>query len=148
MHILMTALLALAGASKAPPPPCVPVFVTSVGEQGGLTDPSRDNQDTKKNLLSALYGKKAVCVVREREKATIILQVLARERAQMSATAFGPGRDCIVRVKFIFGDFETEMMGSAMGGTLGTAWGKAAGKVAKQVEQWVIANREKLDAQR
>jgi hypothetical protein len=72
---------------------------------------------------------------------------MSREKAQETATGFGVGRDCTVRVKFIFKDSETEMSGSAAGGTLasGGAWSKAAGKVAKQVEEWVSTNRAKLN---
>jgi hypothetical protein len=129
--------------------PCVPVFVTSSGAQGGFTDPNKGNQDSMKNLTSSLKDKKAVCVVSEREKARIVLEVMSREKAQATYGPLGPARDCTVRVKFILGDFETEMSASAAGGTMasGGAWSKAAGKVAKQVEEWVIANREKLDAQ-
>jgi hypothetical protein len=36
------------------------------------------------------------------------------------ASLGSPARDRMVRVKFIYGDFETEMSGSAQGGTLGS----------------------------
>jgi hypothetical protein len=77
----------------------------------------------------------------------IVLVVLNRETAQTTAGFLGsPARDRMVRVKFMYGDFETEMSGSAQGGTLGSggAWGKAAGKVIKQVDEWVTTNRSKL----
>jgi hypothetical protein len=81
-----------------------------------------------------------------RDRAAIVLIVQGREKAQLTVSAFGPGRDCAVRVKCQFKDMETEMSGSAMGGTLssGGAWGKAAGKVAKQVRDWIRENRDKL----
>jgi len=124
----------------------VRVFITSVGAANGFTDPNKDNQDTMKDLRDSLKGRKAVVVTDKRDEATIVLVVMSREKAQATATGFGVGRDCTVRVKFIFKDSETEMSGSAAGGALtsGGAWSKAAGKVAKQVEEWIIANRAKL----
>ena len=128
--------------------PCVPVYVTSAGARGGFTDPSKGSQDSMKDLRGAIADKRSLCLVEDREKARIVLEVQSRETAQMTASPIGRMRDRTVQVKFIFGDFETEMSGSAMGGSIGSggAWKKASGKIAKQVEQWVVANRAKIDA--
>ena len=122
----------------------VPVFVTSVGAVNGFTDPSKDNQDTMKDLRDAIKDdhKKTLVLASKREDAAIVLVVMSREKAQVTAGFFGASRDCTVRIKFIFRESETEMSASAQGGTLssGGAWSKAAGKVAKQVDEWVVAN--------
>jgi len=134
-----------AQSSKQPTP--VPVFVTSVGAVNGFTDPNRDNQDTMKDLRDSLKGfKKEITIVDQREQAVIVLIVQSRQKAQATAGALGAGRDCIVRIKFVFRDSETEMSGSALGGLMssGGAWSKAAGKVAKQVRDWVRENASKL----
>jgi hypothetical protein len=143
----MLALASSAQAKEQPAGPCVPVFVTTAGSKAGFTDPNKDNIHTRDDLADSLKGKKAVCLVDAQDKATIVLEVLGRGKEGVTAGMFGAGRDCIVRVKFRFRDFETEMVGSAMGGTMasGGAWSKAAGKVGKQVEQWVIENRAKID---
>jgi hypothetical protein len=126
------------------------VFVTSVGAVNGLTDPNKDNQDTMKDLRDSLKGRKGLVVTDKREDAAIVLVVMSREKAQITAGVFGASRDCTVRVKFIYDGSETEMSASAQGGTLasGGAWSKAAGKVAKQVEEWVKTNRANLSQAR
>jgi len=141
--VAIVASVVTLAAQKSTP---VSVFITSVGAANGFTDPNKDNQDTMKDLRDSLKGRKALVVTDKRDDATIVLVVMSREKAQLTATAFGPARDCTVRVKFIFKDSETEMSGSAAGGTLtsGGAWSKAAGKVAKQVEEWVATNKVHL----
>jgi hypothetical protein len=138
-----------AGFGFAQAPPKVKVFVTTAGAVNGFTDPSKDNRDTQKDLREELRDQKSLLVVDRREDAAIILVVMGRETAQTTAGFLGsPARDRIIRVKFQFSDFETELTASAQGGTLGSggAWGKAAGKIARQVEEWVVANRGKLSA--
>lgn len=147
VFVFVSAIVGLsAETQKASGGPPVPVFVTSVGAANGFTDPNKDNQDTMKDLRDSIKGKKSLTLVDRREDAAIVLTVMNREKAQTTASVFGAARDCIVRIKFIFKDFETEMSASAQGGTVssGGAWGKAAGKVAKQVEEWVVANRAKI----
>ena len=149
--LLIVATAAIAGArvsaQKASSSDAVPVFITSAGAMNGFTDPSKDNQDTVKDLWNAMKEYKALKRAEDRDSATIILVVQGRETAQVTAGFLGaPARDRILRTKFIVKDLETEMTASAQGGTLGSggAWGKAAGKVMKQVNEWVIANRSKL----
>jgi hypothetical protein len=126
----------------------IPVFVTSIGAVNGMTDPSKDNLDTVRDLKGDLKDyKKEVRLVESAEDAVIVLTVIGRETAQVTAGFLGdPARDRIIRVKFEVGDMQTEMTASAQGGTLGSggAWGKAAGKIAKQVREWITANRGKL----
>jgi hypothetical protein len=147
ISILVTvlALIVPTGAQKRTAP--VRVFLTSVGAANGFTDPNKDNQDTMKDLRDEVKGRKSLVLAESRDDAVIVLVVMNRETAQTTAGFLGsPARDRMVRVKFIYGDFETEMSGSAQGGTLGSggAWGKAAGKVIKQVDEWVTTNRSKL----
>jgi hypothetical protein len=145
-RLFAASLLLLVSVSVTTAPAGVPVFVTSVGAANGMTDPNKDNQDTMKDLRDSLKGRKGLTLTDNRENAAIVLVVMSREKAQVTASAFGPARDCTVRVKFIYKDSETEMSASAQGGTLtsGGAWSKAAGKVAKQVEEWIAANKAKL----
>ena len=111
-------IAAASGAAKKPKPPCIPVFVTSVGARGGFTDPNRDNRDSMKDLISAFAERDDVCVVTAREKARIVLEVQGRERGQTNPGILGKTRDCTVHVKFIRGDFETEISGTSdAGGT-------------------------------
>jgi hypothetical protein len=123
------------------------VFITSAGAVNGLTDPSRDNADTVKDLRNSLKNSKLVTLVNSRDEAKIVLVVMNRETGEVTAGYFGdPARDRIIRVKFVHNQDETVMTASAQGGAgaSGGAWGKAAGKIAKQVEQWVKANAGSL----
>jgi hypothetical protein len=139
----MTSLLLVALLVTAQP---IPIYVTSIGAANGMTDPNKDNQDTAKDLRDALKGRPGLVLVNDREAATIVLIVQSREKAQITAGFLGAGRDCTVRVTFLYKDVEQDMSASASGGTLssGGGWSRAAGKVAKQVEHWIKANREQL----
>jgi len=145
--VALISLIALTTSTLAQGPRPVRVFVTSSGALNGMTDPSKDNQDTVKDLRDSLKGRKGIALAESRDDAVIVLTVMGRETAQVTAALFGgAARDRMIRVKFVAGELETEMTASAQGGTLGSggAWGKAAGKIAKQVEEWVAANRAKL----
>jgi hypothetical protein len=121
------------GAQKQTP---VPVFVTSVGAANGLTDPSKDNQDTVKNLRDSIKRHKAVLVLTDkRDEAMIVLVVMGREihdPGTMVTTA-------AVHVKLQFKDMEAEMFSDSR-----WRWSRAADGIVTQVEQWIIANRAKL----
>jgi hypothetical protein len=94
-----------------------------------------------------MKGHKALKRADDRDSAKIVLVVIGRETAQMTAGfLIASARDRIIRTKFMVKEFETEMTASAQGGTMGSggAWGKAAGKIMKQVNEWVLANRSKL----
>jgi hypothetical protein len=145
--IVAAALLFVGATTAAAIDRPVSIFVTSDGAANGFTDPNKGNQDTMKDLRDSLKGRKTIALVESREAADIVLVVMSREKAQVTAGVFGgDARDVTVRVKFIYKETETEMSASAQGGGMmsGGAWGKAAGKVAKQVEQWIEANRAKL----
>jgi hypothetical protein len=115
---IVVAILALVvpiGAQKRIAP--VRLFITSIGAANGFTDPNKGNQDTMQDLRADLKNYKTLALTDTRDQATIVLVVMDREKAQ-STVGFGIGRDCTVRVKFIFNDLETEMSGSAMGGRI------------------------------
>ena len=124
----------------------VPVFVVTTSAEGFT--PTKQVADSTKDLIKKLQGQKTLCLVDKRENAMVVVEILGRERAQMTATGFGLGRDVTVSAKLTAGTFETVFSESAAGGTVmaGGAWGKAAGKVAKRVAEWIQANRAQLAA--
>jgi hypothetical protein len=132
-----------AGAHTTP----TSVYVTSAGAMNGMTDPSKDNQDSVKDLRGALKGKPHLALVDRADEAVIILTVQNRGRSQFTASGFGPGRDVALAVTLKYKDAESVLSASALGGTMvtGGAWKKAAGKIADQVGAWVTANTGKLD---
>ena len=148
MAVVVLSQVAITDAQKLQPAP-VSVYVTSVGAVGGLSDPNKDNQNTVKDLRNAVKDRKGLVLSEKREQADIVLVVMNREKAQITAGLFGdPARDVILRVKFIFRGSESDMTASAQGGTLssGGAWSRAAGKISKQIEEWVGANRAAIAA--
>ena len=147
MHTLLA--LAIIALSAAPPAERVKVFVTSATNEQGFTDPSKDKSDTVKDLKNALKDKGSVQLTDNKDDATIVLTVLDRKTAGLTAGFLGgAARDREIHVKFTCGTFETDMSASAQGGVMGSggSWGKAARKIAKQVDEWVVANRAKLSA--
>jgi hypothetical protein len=144
--VLPFALSSAVIAAQVPP---VSVYVTSVGAVQGLTDPSKDNRDTVKDLRESLADyKKELVLVDTPEAAQIILIVQSRQTSDVTAGFLGdPARDRTIRVTFKAGAIETGLQASAQGGTLGSggAWSKAAAKIAKQVREWVMTNRVQLD---
>ncbi len=146
LTVFLALVCSVSLAAQAPRP--VRIYLTSAGEMEGMTDPSKDNRDTVKDLRHSLTGKHGIAFAESRDDADVVLVVHDREKAQMTAGFFSNGRDCTVRVTVIHNGHESEMSASAQGGSLasGGAWGKAAGKVAKQVEEWVTANSVALTA--
>jgi len=144
------ALVLIALVLQAPvyPHQAVKVYVTSGASASGFTDPSKDNRDTIKDLKEAISDHKSLALAESADDATIVLTVQGRQTAGVTAGFLGSAaRDRSIRVLFTCGEFHTEMTASAQGGTLGSggAWGKAAKKIIKQVDEWVTANRARLE---
>jgi hypothetical protein len=122
----------------------IPVFVKAKTDEGFT--PERQVADSTKDLIDHLKDQKKVCLIENQSDAKIVLQVLGRQKANVTMTWAGSGRDCTVAAKMTVGTYETIIEQSAAGGTMmsGGAWGKAAGKVAKKVEQFIDDNYDKL----
>lgn len=58
----------------------VRVFVTSAGAINGFTDPNKENQDTVKDLLGSLKGRRAIAITDKRDEAEIVLVVMSRDK--------------------------------------------------------------------
>lgn len=142
-------LLALLFGQHAPVAPHAPVrvYVTSEMAGTGLSDPNKDIRDTIKDLQEAVLDRKTFALAESREDASIVLVVLPRETEGMTANWAGTGRDRVVKVGFESGDVKTTMQASVMSGSMGSAgaWGKAAKKLVKQIDEWVTANRGRLE---
>lgn len=147
ISLAIFAVVGTASASDKSQGPILKVFVTSAGATDGFTDPNKGNQDTMENLRNRIPKQKTKLALAEsREDADIVLIVQSREQSDLTVGWLGTGRDCTVRVKFIYKGIETEMSGSAQGGSImsGGAWSKAADKVAKQVSEWVRDNATRI----
>lgn len=126
----------------------IPLFVRAAGSAGGFTDPSKDRQDSVKDLQKKVRDSKLVDLVSSEEHAVIVLEVLAREtkRETNGWTAFSGDRQnkSYLTVRLIAGEYTTEFAGESGSKGMLKGYGAAAGKVVDQLEKWVMANRNQL----
>ena len=130
----------------------VPVFVKAATSADGFSDPSKERQESIKDINDKIRGSKALSVASSEKEAVVFLEVLARgTRREVNGWAVlsGTGQNkSRLEVRLVAGEFSAEF--GADGGSSGvfTGYGKAAGSVVKQVEAWVKENRERLKALR
>jgi hypothetical protein len=126
----------------------IPVFVKAAGSASGFSDPSKDRQDSVKDLQKKVDDSKAVRLVGSQNEALIVLEVLAREtkRETNGWTAFNGQRQnkSYLTVRLTAGEFSTEFEGESGSKGMLKGYGAAAGKVVKQLDDWVKANRDRL----
>ena len=127
----------------------VPIFVKSGAPAGGFTDPSKDRQDSARDLCNKIRDSKWVRVADSEQNALVILEVVRRETRAATGgwRAFGPSQSkSSLIVRLTAGQFSTDFSGESTSVGELTSYGAAAGKVVKQLEEWVKANREQLVA--
>ena len=128
----------------------VPIFVKSGAAASGFTDPSKDRQDSARDLCDKIRDSKWVRVADSEQSALVVLEVLRRETRQASNTgwrSFGPPQSkSLLMVRLTAGEFSTDFSGESTSVGELTSYGAAAGKVVKQLEEWVKANKEQLAA--
>ena len=126
----------------------VPVFVTSPSSAEGFTDPSKDRQDSMKDLTKRIKDSKLLMVAQSAEQAVVILEVLGRgTNREVNGWAAVNGQaqnKSFLTVILKAGSYTTELTGTSGSKGIMTGHGAAAGKVIEQVEAWVKANRDKL----
>jgi hypothetical protein len=110
----------------------VPIFVTASQVADGFTDPSEDRRDSVKDLLLYLKRSKQVVPVETAARAVLVLEVIGREHQRTR------GKE--VTVRLTAGTFSAHLTGDSRNSYL-----TAARDIAKQVDQWVKANRQRLE---
>ena len=149
MHtLLLTMLIAVGSFVAAQPPSKIPVYVKSAADADGFTDPSKDRQDSVKDLTKKVKDSKLLVLVPSADQAVIVLEVLGRgTNREVNGWAAVNGQaqnKSFLTVKLTAGEFSTEFTGQSGSKGILTGHGAAAGKVVDQLEDWVKANREKL----
>jgi hypothetical protein len=128
--------------------PKVPVFVASEAVAQGFTDPSKERQDSIKDIEKKVRGSKTLVLAAKQEDALLVLEVLGREtkREVNGWTAFNGAAQnkSVLFVRMKVGEYSTEFSGTSGSKGMLTGYGDAANKVVQQVENWVQANRTKL----
>ena len=110
----------------------VAIFVTSAGAVNGLTDPSRDNLDSVKDVTRRLEKIKEVRLVKSPAEAKLVVTITGRERQ---------GKAYIVRSVLKVGSMEFPLETQDTQG-----FDYAAIAIGTQIRDWVRANRGTLNA--
>jgi hypothetical protein len=114
----------------------IPVFVKSAGNTGGFTDPSKDRQDSLKDLLNYLKNSKSVLPVESEKAALVVLEIL--NRGMKPEIDYRSPNNAHLTVRLTAGEYSAELTG------MSSTYRGAAVDIVKQTETWVKANREKL----
>jgi hypothetical protein len=121
----------------------IPVFVKSAGNAGGFTDPSRDRQDSMKDLMKKLNNSDSVRLVESEKDGLAVLEVLGRD-TKRERNAWGWENKSYLTVRLTAGEYSVEFTGESGSKGVLTGYGAAAEKVVKQLDAWVKANRDRL----
>jgi hypothetical protein len=150
LFFIFSMLVALPVAALEQAETKVPVFVKTAANADGFTDPSKDRQDSVKDLVKKLKDSKLVRSVNSAEEAVVTLEVLGREtkrEANINTALFGQKQNkSYVTVRLSVGEYSAEFTGESGSKGVLKGYGDAAGKVVKQLDEWVTANRERLAA--
>ena len=123
------------------------VFVRTTTSEG-FTDPSKDRQDSAKDLVKKLKDSKVLRPVEDEADAVAVLEVLDRRTNRevngWSALSGAAQNKSALTVKLTAGTFSAEFTGESGSKGMMKGYGAAAGKVVDQVEAWVKVNRERL----
>jgi hypothetical protein len=126
-----------AGHQSSSPAPKVFVFTADPKE----TPPNEEEQgrlDSVKDMREALSHKAGLEMVSKLEDATVLVEVVQREKRDAGAGGFGgtsvtPQGDVMIRFHLKFGDQETDIKGVAAG-----YWGRAAKDAADKAFKWIV----------
>lgn len=136
--------LALAGTSQQPnrkPSPDSPaprVFVFTADAKS--TPPTEEEQgrlDSVRDVRDALAKKAGLAIVQSADEATVLVEVIARERREAGGGFGGasvtPLGDTMVRLHLRYGEHETDIKGVASG-----YWNKAAKDGVDKAFKWIV----------
>jgi hypothetical protein len=121
----------------------IPIFVKSAGSVGGFVDPSKDRQDSLKDLVKKLKESDSVRPVESEKEALAVVEVLDRE-TKRETNVWGRQNKSYLAVRLIVGEYSVEFTGESGSKGIFSGYGAAAGKVVDQLEAWVKANRDRL----
>lgn len=148
--LLLTALVLASHFIEGQSATKVSVFVGSAADESGFSDPSKDRQDSVKDLTKKVKDSKLLTLAPSVEQAVIVLEVLGRgTNREVNGWAAVNGQaqnKSFLTVRLIAGEYSTEFTGQSGSKGILTGHGAAAGKVVDQLEDWVTANRDKLVA--
>lgn len=141
--ILVVALATATPAAGQSPPksssPAPRVFVfTTEPKASPPTEEEQGRLDSVKDLREALGHKAGLVMVSSADDATVLVEVMEREKRDAGVGGFGgtsvtPQGEVMIRVHLKFGEQETDIKGVAPG-----YWGRAAKDAADRVFKWIV----------
>jgi hypothetical protein len=139
---LLAALLVVAATSGAQDR--VAVYLKNGSGANGFSDPSKDREDSLKDLAKQLRDSKLVRLTEVADDAAVSLEVLARETHRDTTLLWGQQNKSALTVRLTAGEYTTDFTGESGSKGLFTGYGAAAKQIVKQFETWVKANHERL----
>jgi hypothetical protein len=137
--IFVIALALTAGvAARQSVSPAPRVFVFTTDPKG--TTPTEEEQgrlDSVKDVRDALAKKAGLSMVTSATDATVLVEVIQREKTEAGGGFGGasvtPLGDVLIRLHLKFGEHETDIKGVAAG-----YWGRAAKDAAERAFKWIV----------
>jgi hypothetical protein len=118
--------------------PAPRVFVFTAEPKG--TTPTEEEQgrlDSVKDVRDALSRKAGLKMVTNASEATVLVEVMNRERSEagggFGGASMTPLGDVLIRLHLKFGEHETDVKGAASG-----YWGRAAKDAADRAFKWIV----------
>lgn len=128
----------------------LPIFVRTFANPEGFSDPSKDRQDSLKDIQKRVLDSKVITLANSERTAVAVIEVLDRStRREVNGWTALNGQaqnKSSVIVRLTAGTYSTEFTGESGSKGVATGYGDAAKKVVRQVEAWVVANRARLTA--
>ena len=139
MIVVALALSPGAAASQASQSssPAPRVFVFTAEPKDTPTEEEQGRLDSVKDVRDALSKKAGLTMVTNASDATVLVEIMHRERSD-SGGGFGgasmtPLGDVLIRVHVKFGEHETDIKGMSSG-----YWGRAAKDAAEKAFKWIV----------
>ena len=141
VFFLMIALPAVSEAAmRQPPSPAAPrVFVFTTESNAGppRTEEEQGRLDSVRDVREALGKKAGLVIVSSASDATVLVEVVGREKRDAPIGGFGgttvtPQGEMIVRLHLKFGEDEADIKGVAPG-----YWARAAKDAADRALKWI-----------
>jgi len=137
--ILCLTLASAGQATHQSSSPAPKVFVFTADPKD--TPPNEEEQgrlDSVKDMREALSHKAGLEIVSKLEDATVLVEVVQREKKDAGSGGFGgasvtPLGEVMIRLHLKFGDQETDLKGVAPG-----YWSKAAKDAADKAFKWIV----------
>ena len=136
--IVLALALSTGVAARQSSSPAPRVFVFTTEPKG--TPPSEEEQgrlDSVKDVRDALSRKAGLKIVTSASDATVLVEVMNRERSEggggFGGASMTPLGDVLIRLHLKFGEHETDVKGAASG-----YWGRAAKDAAEKAFKWIV----------